>query len=50
MAKTELNRKIDTETEVEDSTNLNGTLASVMILGAILIITWVGLYMLFLSR
>ncbi|MBU8879025.1 cytochrome c oxidase subunit 2A [Bacillus sp. FJAT-29790] len=48
MAKPELNRKV--ETEIEDSSSLKGTFASVMILGVFLIVTWVGVYMLFLDR
>lgn len=48
MAKTELSRK--TETEIEDSSSLKGTLASVFLLGLILIITWAGVYLLFLDR
>ncbi|MBY0122651.1 cytochrome c oxidase subunit 2A [Bacillus sp. S/N-304-OC-R1] len=48
MAKPELTRK--TETEVEDSSSLKGTLASVFILGIILIATWAGVYTLFLDR
>lgn len=48
MAKTELNNKI--ETEIEDSSSLKGTLASVLILGLIIIVTWAGVYLLFLDR
>ncbi|QED48377.1 hypothetical protein [Cytobacillus dafuensis] len=52
MAKTELNRNTETETEieVEDSSSLKGTLASVFLLGVILIVTWVSVYSLFLDR
>ncbi|KON87295.1 MULTISPECIES: cytochrome c oxidase subunit 2A [Bacillales] len=48
MAKTELSQK--TKTEIEDSSSLKGTLASVFLLGFFLIITWVGVYSLFISR
>ncbi|MBT2690082.1 cytochrome c oxidase subunit 2A [Bacillus sp. ISL-47] len=48
MAKTELSRK--TKTEIEDSSSLKGTLASVFLLGFFLVITWVGVYLLFVSR
>ena len=48
MAKPELSRK--TIVKTEKPSNLRGTLASVFILGAFLIVTWVGVYFLFLSR
>ncbi|CAM3504727.1 cytochrome c oxidase subunit 2A [Cytobacillus oceanisediminis] len=48
MAKTELSRK--TKTEIEDSSSLKGTLASVFLLGFFLVITWIGVYLLFVSR
>ncbi|KAF0826020.1 cytochrome c oxidase subunit 2A [Cytobacillus firmus] len=48
MAKTELSRK--TKTEIKASSSLKGTLASVFLLGFFLIITWVGVYLLFISR
>jgi hypothetical protein len=48
MAKAELNNQ--TKTEVEDSSSLKGTLASVFLLGFFLIATWVGVYFLFLER
>ncbi|UII54575.1 cytochrome c oxidase subunit 2A [Cytobacillus spongiae] len=48
MAKTELDQK--TKTEIEDSSSLKGTLASVFLLGFFLIITWVGVYFLYLDR
>lgn len=37
-------------TKVEDSSSLKGTLASVFLLGFFLIITWVGVYFLFVER
>jgi len=46
MAKPELNQK----TQVEDSGSLKGTLASVGILGLIIIISWFGAFNLFLNR
>lgn len=48
MAKTEIRN--ETKTEIEDSSSLKGTLTSVFILGGILVVTWVGVYFLFLSR
>lgn len=44
--------KIETEKKikVEDSSSLKGTLASVFLLGFFLIVTWVGVYFLFLDR
>ncbi|KAF0818735.1 MULTISPECIES: cytochrome c oxidase subunit 2A [unclassified Cytobacillus] len=48
MAKTELSRK--TKTEIEDRSSLKGTLASVFLLGFFLVMTWVGVYLLFISR
>ncbi|PLR79610.1 cytochrome c oxidase subunit 2A [Bacillus canaveralius] len=48
MAKTELRNQ--TKTEIEDSSSLKGTLASVFLLGFFLIITWVSVYYLFLDR
>lgn len=50
MAKTELSRKTETNIEIEDSSSLKGTLASVFLLGIILIVTWAGVYLLFLDR
>lgn len=50
MAAPKLNRKHETETEIEESSSLKGTLASVFILGLILIVTWAGVYALFLDR
>lgn len=40
----------NTNTKVEDSSSLKGTLASVFLLGFFLIITWVGVYFLFVER
>lgn len=37
-------------TKVEDQSSLKGTLASVFLLGFFLIITWVGVYFLFVDR
>ncbi|NSL52659.1 cytochrome c oxidase subunit 2A [Calidifontibacillus erzurumensis] len=46
MAKPEFHQK----TEVEDSSSLKGTLASVGILGLIILITWFSAFNLFLDR
>jgi hypothetical protein len=48
MAKAEL--KTNTKTEIEDSSSLKGTLASVFFLGIFLVVTWVSVYVLFLER
>ncbi|KAB2338265.1 cytochrome c oxidase subunit 2A [Cytobacillus depressus] len=48
MAKPELSRQ--PEPEIEDSSSLKGTLASVFILGLFLIVIWAGVYALFLDR
>jgi hypothetical protein len=50
MAKTELSKKSEVKTEVEDSSSLKGTLTSVFLLGLFLVFTWIGVYSLFLSR
>ncbi|WP_102274812.1 cytochrome c oxidase subunit 2A [Cytobacillus massiliigabonensis] len=50
MAKTELDSKKETKIEAEDSSSLKGTAASVAILGAFLVVSWVAVYFLFLSR
>ncbi|WP_423407184.1 cytochrome c oxidase subunit 2A [Heyndrickxia sp. MSNUG] len=39
-----------TNPKVEEQSSLKGTLASVFLLGFFLIITWVGVYFLFLDR
>ncbi|MCH1627342.1 cytochrome c oxidase subunit 2A [Ferdinandcohnia quinoae] len=50
MPKTELT-KTKTKSKVEDDhSSLKGTLASVFILGAFLIVSWLGVYFLFLDR
>ncbi|MEW9109442.1 cytochrome c oxidase subunit 2A [Cytobacillus gottheilii] len=48
MAKTEFRKNV--KTEVEDSSSLKGTLASVFLLGFFLIVSWVGVFFLFLDR
>ncbi len=48
MAKPELRQK--TKVEYEDSSSLKGTLASVFFLGFFLIITWLGVFYLFINR
>lgn len=46
--KTELSNK--TKTEVEDSSSLKGTLASVFGIGFFIIILWVSVFYLYLDR
>ncbi|MBS4215918.1 MULTISPECIES: cytochrome c oxidase subunit 2A [Neobacillus] len=48
MAKAELKTKH--QTEIEDSSSLKGTLASVFILGLFIIVSWVSVYYLFVDR
>lgn len=48
MVKTELGNK--TKTEVEDSSSLKGTAASVFLLGFFLVAVWVSVYFLFVDR
>ncbi|MGG1675203.1 cytochrome c oxidase subunit 2A [Neobacillus sp. NRS-1170] len=48
MAKAELKTKH--KTEMEDSSSLKGTLASVFFLGIFIIVTWVSVYYLFVER
>ena len=48
MAQPQLEKK--PSTKVEDQSSLKGTLASVFLLGFFLIVTWVGVFFLFLER
>jgi hypothetical protein len=48
MAKVEL--KSNQKTEIEDSSSLKGTLASVFFLGIFIVVTWVSVYYLFVER
>ncbi|WP_053363914.1 cytochrome c oxidase subunit 2A [Bacillus sp. FJAT-27251] len=48
MAQPGLQKK--TKIKVEDSSSLKGTLASVFLLGFFLIVTWVGVFYLFVER
>jgi hypothetical protein len=48
MAKAELKTKQNTE--IEDSSSLKGTLASVFFLGAFIVVTWISVYYLFVER
>ncbi|MEH7108606.1 MULTISPECIES: cytochrome c oxidase subunit 2A [Bacillaceae] len=48
MAKAELKTK--QKTEVEDSSSLKGTMASVFFLGLFIIVTWLSVYFLFVER
>jgi Cytochrome c oxidase subunit IIa family len=48
MAKAELKTKQNTE--IEDSSSLKGTLASVFLLGAFIVVSWVSVYYLFVDR
>ena len=43
-------KKKQVHAEEDNEPNLKGTLISVSILGAILLVTWIGAFMLFLSR
>lgn len=46
MAKPELHQK----TKIEDSTSLKGTLVMTTILGFILLVTWFGVFSLYVGR
>ncbi|MDR6998132.1 cytochrome c oxidase subunit 2A [Neobacillus niacini] len=48
MAKAEV--KTNQKTEVEDSSSLKGTLASVFFLGLFIVVTWLIVYYLFVER
>ncbi|XXM74229.1 cytochrome c oxidase subunit 2A [Lysinibacillus sphaericus] len=48
MPNPELNRK--TKTKVENSSSLKGTLTSVLLLGGFLIVSWIGVFLLFINR
>ncbi|SCB83549.1 hypothetical protein GA0061094_0828 [[Bacillus] enclensis] len=48
MPNPELNRK--TKTKVEDSSSLKGTLTSVLLLGGFLLLSWIGVFLLFINR
>lgn len=48
MAQPEIGRK--THTKVKDQPSLKGTLASVFLLGFFLIVTWLGVFFLFVDR
>ncbi|MGG1399439.1 cytochrome c oxidase subunit 2A [Bacillus salipaludis] len=48
MAKGEV--KTNQKTEIEDSSSLKGTLASVFFLGLFIVVTWVSVYYLFVER
>ncbi len=50
MPKVEVNQVKKLKSKVEDRSSLKGTLASVFLLGFFLIVTWVGVYFLFLDR
>lgn len=53
MAKLETNHQISkakSKTKKEKETSLTGTLASVLLLGLFLILSWAGVYFLFLDR
>ncbi|MGN1402488.1 MAG: cytochrome c oxidase subunit 2A [Bacillus sp. (in: firmicutes)] len=47
---TQPHRKKEMETQDHDQASLKGTLASVSVLGIIIVITWISLYVLFLNR
>ena len=48
MAQTQLKKK--PETHADEHSSLKGTLASVAVLGFIIVITWVSVYFLFVGR
>jgi hypothetical protein len=48
MAKVEMKTK--QKPEIEDSSSLKGTLASVFFLGIFIVVTWISVYYLFVER
>jgi len=50
MAKLETTKKIQKTKMEDEKTSLKGTFVSVMLLGVFLIVTWLGVYILFLDR
>ncbi|MCA1058387.1 cytochrome c oxidase subunit 2A [Rossellomorea aquimaris] len=48
MGKPELRQK--TEVKLKDSNSLKGTFTSVLVLGGFLVLTWLGVFFLFLNR
>ncbi|MGE7764807.1 cytochrome c oxidase subunit 2A [Peribacillus sp. NPDC096540] len=42
--------KLENKLQIKETSNLKGTLASVLILGIILIIVWVSIYFIFVNR
>jgi hypothetical protein len=48
MANTELNT--DSKIKMEDKSSLKGTMVAVTFLGLFIVVTWVSVYFLFLSR
>ncbi|MFE4350429.1 cytochrome c oxidase subunit 2A [Peribacillus butanolivorans] len=42
--------KLKNKSQIKETSNLKGTLASVLILGIILIIAWVSIYFIFVNR
>jgi len=50
MPKPQLNQKVVKKYETEDKNSLKGTFVSVMLLGGFIILSWFGVWMLFISR
>ncbi|MEN1969392.1 cytochrome c oxidase subunit 2A [Lentibacillus sp. N15] len=50
MANHQLQQKSVEKLESKQNSSLKGTFASVMLLGAFIIVSWVGVWILFLSR
>lgn len=50
MAKTSNVEQTKTKSQVDQEVDLRGTLFSVMILGIIIIVSWIGAFSLFISR
>ncbi|MCA1054583.1 cytochrome c oxidase subunit 2A [Rossellomorea aquimaris] len=48
MANPELDRK--TKVDVEDASSLKGTLTSVLLLGGFLVLSWIGVFIVFINR
>ncbi|MEG9297931.1 cytochrome c oxidase subunit 2A [Mangrovibacillus sp. Mu-81] len=48
MTNPELNKKA--HTKVEDQSSLKGTFTSVLLLGVFLVLSWIGVFILFINR
>ena len=50
MPRPQSERKVTEKRKLDEKNQLKGTFVSVMILGALIVVCWVGVWMLYLSR